>query len=170
MVSSLTPEQRLSHIMSKINILKPYLDKFYDYYGISGSNASDMLVGAVEVLGNKNNHERLHQSAHSLREILYSLLARDGRFRSKRKYSNVKRKDIHNKLIKIFPEFYKTKKIYGELTVIAHHLPWRTDNANNHLQEFIALMEKFVDLMLDVTKFSQLKVDSLVEDIMDEGP
>ena len=171
---TLASMQRLYKITTEIDALKP-LNRFYDYYGIEGRNASDMLIGAIEVLGNENNSERFSQAAHSLREILYPLFALyDDKFRSKRKDKGASRQDILDILPQVFPEFdiSKIQDIYSQLCSIAHH---SHGSKNYSVQKLIMLIEEFVDLMLIITKpdkyrIGQLEDDSLVEDIMKKPP
>ena len=183
-VKLLKPEDRLSEIIPKTNELKLYIDKFYDYYGIRGSKASDMLEGIIKILYNSNNPERFFYAAHSLREILYPLLAKnDSKFRDDRKNNkDVEPFQIRKIVGEEFPKYDIEKikedmdNIYSKLSDIAHHSPWETDD---HLQEFLAVMESFVNLMLDITRpdplrlkesqTKQLESDKLVESIIDKG-
>ena len=176
---SLTPEQRLHNITPKIDALKPNLDNLYDYYGIRGSNASDMLDGAIRVLDNEDNPERLFHAAYSLREILYPLLSlSDNKFRSKRKDKGAPKQYINDTLPQVFPKFNieKTKKeidcLYRKLCDVAHHSPWETKDP---AMELIGLIEKFVNLMLVITephehKIGQLEDDRLVDSIIEKLP
>ncbi len=158
MASPQTPEQRLLAIISKTNELKLYIDKFYDYYGIRGSKASDMLDGVLKVLSNEDNPERLFQAAHSLREILYSLITKhDNKFRYKRKRTGARHQKVQNDVAKKFSRFNinmhrEENSAYSKLTNVAHHSPWIANNKDENLWKFIMIMEEFVDLMLKITK------------------
>ena len=172
---TLTPLQRLYEIMPKINELKLHLNRFYDHYGIRGSEASNMLEGASEVLDNENNPERIFQAAHSLREILYPLMAfYDRKLRSKRKNKGASQQYILDTLPHVFPEFdiSKIKDIYSELCGVAHHSPRKKDYS---VQELIKLIEKFVNLMSVITRLEEYKIrqledDSSVDSIIEKRP
>ncbi len=183
----LMPNRQLKfdELISKTNELKLYIDKFYDYYGIRDSKASDMLEGVIDILYNSNNPEKFFYAAHSLREILYPLLAgNDSEFRDDRKNNeDLEPFQIRKIVGEEFPKYGAEKitkemdSIYSKLSDIAHHSPWKTDD---HLQEFFMVMESFVNLMLDITrpdplrlkesKIKQLESDKLVESIIDKGP
>ena len=182
MLSPRTPEQRLYKIIFKINDLKDPIDEFYNYYGIRGSKASDMLDGALMALSNRNNPEQFFQAAHSLREILYSLMSnKDGSFRHKRKNMGASSSKVQNKVKQDFPRFNIKKireGIYQDLNDIAHHSPWGTDD---HLRELIKLIEKFVEEMSRATwrptqtkssppTVKRFNSTSLVESIIGKGP
>ena len=182
----LMPNRQLKfdELISKTNELKRHIDEFYDCYGIRGSKASDMLEGVIEILYNSNNPERFFYAAHSLREILYPLLSEnDGEFKHKRKNKDATYKEVQDIVTEKFPKFdiKETKdnmcSIYRNLTHIAHHSPWERDD---HLQEFLAVMESFMNLMLDITRpdpaklkesqIKQLESDKLVESIIAKDP
>lgn len=75
---------------------------------------SDMFRGALAVLEDENNPDRIAQAAHSLREILYPIMGRQAR------HSLGARKSLFERYGAVFLEV-DFGRIYGRLTALSHH-------------------------------------------------
>ena len=75
---------------------------------------SDMFRGALSVIEDENNPDRIAQAAHSLREILYPIMS--GRVRQ----SLGAREPAFNKYGSVFLDV-GLGKIFGDLNDLAHH-------------------------------------------------
>ena len=103
---------------------------------------SDMFRGALTVIGDENNPDRIAQAAHSLREILYPILT--GRVRR----SLGARKQPFESYGSVFLDV-GLGKIFGDLTELAHHgvTSDKLDFQNFSASDFDNLMKDFESTM-----------------------
>ena len=117
---SLTPQQEeLCRRMDELHVL-----------GRFQGQPSEMFLGALRVLGDERNPDRIAQAAHSLREILYPILS--SRVRALQNFRSA------------FSDV-GLGRIYGRLTDLAHHgvKSNQLDFPNFTRSDFDRLLEDF---------------------------
>lgn len=162
-----------------------YLDELHNYKKFfEFSKPSNLLKGALWQLRNpdKGNPERVHQAAHSIREIFYSLGSNDKIRRVRLQgYSNLTLEEKKSLKISL-----KLHEFYTIVTAIAHHFAsdkgkehWVTKikalgitvNANNDIdaQVLEQLVTYFIHL-LKQTSLNLVDIHKKVQTLLSEGP
>ncbi len=150
------------------------MDELFAMNGLK-ARPSDMFRGALWVVGDGSNPDRIAQAAHSAREILYPLIRKeiseDNLIKLFKEYAtrNGRRGRISNQ--EFIDTFVELDTIYGKLSDLAHHgaapkTLTAEEFANFSDREFEELIEEYINLLGRALRLQQVYVHAVIDEIV----
>jgi len=162
---SLTPEQEE---------LCRRMDELFAMDGLK-ARPSDMFRGALRVVGDGSNPDRIAQAAHSAREILYPLISveisEDNLIKLFREYATRHGGSSRNSNQEFRDTFVELDTVYGKLSDLAHHgtapkTLTAEEFANFSDREFEELIEEYINLLGRALRLQQVYVHAVIDEIV----